>query len=361
MMRRLVRVTERLELLVPSGILGDPTINKQRALLRLLAVAKRENLNVATLVRNLAAEYPGRYGRKLMNVERWTSAGSSLVVALTQTPGALDQEQTLAIQCASDTDLMAETLDSLVRESDRREPTGEPDWGLAALLYVTALLGFAILVAAFIMIFIMPTFGVIFDEFGLDMPGEMDVLLELSRQLGVWVVLLLMLATGLMAMLFSERVRMRMQNSLLGRLWPPLRERRRASFLRLLALPTQLDKPIAPTVMAAAHYHPDQRWRRRLLQARTESETEAELWIQLERQGLIARGQSEQLSKLDRTTLRAWALRTLAEHSQQRSELRSRAWIANLQAVPVIIIGLFVGWVVLAVMHTLTGLIHSLA
>ena len=65
--------------------LSDTLDAMQHSLLRILAVAHRERLELAPLVANLAEEHRGRYRRRLRRLARRLNEGTALVDALEQT------------------------------------------------------------------------------------------------------------------------------------------------------------------------------------------------------------------------------------------------------------------------------------
>lgn len=335
--------------------------SKQISLLRVLAVARSENLDPKTLIQNLAAEYPDSYGQKLISLQRWIAADSSISAALAHTPGVLSDDDILAIQCGIETGTLDETLKFLVDQDPGHPESNTSEIIRSTLGYVFATLCFAVLVVTFLMVFIVPTFEQMFEEFALELPPLMLALIVFCREFAFVIPILILIAFAMGILFFFEDVRRALQRSMLGRLLPGKSARRKASLLRLFALPTSIGQPLATTVTAAAQHHSDRNCRQRLLQARTDSTSEADLWNQLARQGLITRNQGEQIVKIVSPSLRSWALETLADRTGRRGDQKNEFLARVLQHVPIIILGLFVGWIALAVMQTLTSLIQSLA
>jgi type II secretory pathway component PulF len=347
--------------ILPSGIVGNSLRSKQKSLLRILAVAHSQRLDPKTLIQNLAAEYSDAYGKKLMAFQRWIAAESSMSAALAHTPGALDEQDTLAIQCGIETNTLDETFEFLLRDDPglHEKRGGDLVWGTAG--YVIPILFMAVLITSFLLIFIVPTFEVIFEEFDLALPSLMSSLIEFNNRFGFLVPLLMLVGVGVGTLLLFSDVRRLLRHSVLGRLMPTASALRSAGLMRLLALPVGMGNPVGPTLTAAAQFHPDRNCRKRLLLARTNSQSDADTWSQLADQGLIKKSQSEQLRSIETPSLRAWALRTLADRTLDRSFQKTEFFARLLQHLPIIILGLFVAWVVIAVMQTLTSLIHSLA
>lgn len=355
------RITKPLRSIFPGGMVGNSRRSKQNSLLRILSVAHSQRLDPKTLIENLSAEYPGRYGQKLRLLQRWLAADSSISAAIAHTPGVLDEDDTLALQCGIETNTLDETLQFLLQHTERDDQSIASDLIRGMAGYVIGVLIFAMIVTTFLMIFIVPTLSQIFEEFALELPMAMSALIEFSELGATLVPLALLALIGSAVLLLFEDVRRAIRRSPLGRMMPTVARRQSAGLLRLLALPTSLGQPIGPTLTAAAQFHPNQRWRKRLLLARTGAVSESDIWRQLADQRLIARLQGEQLGNIENASLRAWTLVTLADRDRQLANQKTESIARVFQHVPTIILGIFVGWIVIAVMQTLTNLASSLA
>lgn len=353
--------TNFFRLLLPSGIVGNSLRSKQNSLLRMLSVSHSQRLDPKILIQNLAAEYPGPYGRKLMLLQRWIAADSSMVAALSHTRGVLDENDALAIQCGIETNTLDETFHCLLAHCEKDDHTATSDIVRGTIGYVIGVTCFATLVSAFLMIFIVPTFEQMFDEFEMALPATMSSLIDFSEQVAIFIPVLFMGVIGLVILLLVDDFRRGIRHSSLARFFPTIGRQRRAGLLRLLALPTALGQQIGPTLTAAAQFHPDRNFRKRLLRARTDAQSEADTWLQLAQQGLISRSHCDQLRKITSPSLRAWTLNALADKDRCLANQRTEFFARVIQHAPIIVLGIFVGWVAVAVIQTLTDLIGSLA
>lgn len=335
--------------------------SKQNSLLRMLSVSHSQHLDPKQLVQNLAAEYPDSYGQKLQRLQRWIAAESSMSAALAHTPGVLSDDDTLAIQCGIETNTLDDTFTFLLDHCE----SGDDSVGASILRntlgYVIALLCFAIIVTTFLMLFIVPTFQEMFKEFAMELPATMSSLVEFCDSFALLLPLILLFALGVAILFLFADFRRLIRYSPFRRLMPTVAMHQSAELFGLLAIPTGLGQPVAATLTAAAQFHPSRRNRQRLLQARTDSASDADTWNQLASQGLISKNQRDQLGYIVNPSLRAWTLRTLGDRLNIRASQRAETLARVAQHIPVILIGAFVGWVVVAVMQTLTHLIRSLA
>ena len=82
---------------------GESHACRQRSLLRLLALAHNERLDLAPLLENYANEQLGLYRVRVRRLARRVSEGTPIVEALEQTPEVLGDEAVLAIRFAART------------------------------------------------------------------------------------------------------------------------------------------------------------------------------------------------------------------------------------------------------------------
>jgi type II secretory pathway component PulF len=355
------RLSKQLQSIMPGRMVGNSLSSKQQSLLRILSISHSQRLEPKTLIQNLAAEYPDAYGRKLLRLQRWVAADSSMSAAIAHTPGVLSDGDALAIQCGIETNTLDETFDYLLEHNRRNEETTAAGVLRSSLEYVVAVLCFSIVIATFLMLFVVPTFVQLFDEFDMAIPFAMSSLIEFCKDFSLALPLVLLIALGVAVLFLSEDFRRLARHSPLGKLAPTVATRQSAGLLRLLAMPSKTGKPLAPTLTAAAQFHPDPKYRQRLLQARTDSVSDTDIWSQLARQKLISKNQGEQLGYITDSSLRAWTLSTLSDRTGDRAARRSEFLARIMQHIPVLMVGLFVGWIAIAIMQTLTHLIRSLA
>ena len=340
---------------------GISLYDKQTSLLRLLAVAHREQLDLAKLIGNLASEYPGAYGRRLHHFQRWIAADSSVAAALSHNPGVLDADDALAIQCGSATGLLRETYEDLLRHREPSLQNASANIIRSAFFYSVAIAFFTLLILTLVMIFIVPSIAAIFDEFAMELPPPMLTLVALCEGGAVYLPIMVLVFVVCLAAIVSSDPQRWISRTRLRRFWPSTSTQYSASLLRLVALPTEIGCAIGPTLTAAAQYHPDQVCRRRLLDVRTRSKTESELWLNLSRHRLIEADYGEQIVRISDPSVRAWTLRSLSKSLSVSGRQRAEFLARMIQYVPVILLGLLVGWIVIALLQTLSRLSLSLA
>ncbi|KAA5544567.1 hypothetical protein FYK55_09620 [Roseiconus nitratireducens] len=355
------RLRTRLNYILPRWVVGDTLHSQQRSLLRILAVSHSERLDPKRLIANLAVEHPGPYGRKLMNLQHWIAAGTPIGSALAHVPGALSAEDTLAIQCGIENGTLGETLSFLLDRADRPEAVDTSQVIQKTVAYTFTTFLIALIIVGFCTLFILPVFKEIFEEFGMELPWSFAALIKFTDTFGLVLVALFVVALLLGILIQFEDVRRLFHHSPLSRWLPGTASRRRSGLLQLLAIPTQSGQPLGPTLTAAAQFHPDRSVRRGMLEVRTQSQSDTDIWQQLARRGWISFNQSEQFNVITDPKLRAWALCTVAGQERQDVDQSESLLAQILQYAPVLLLGLFVAWIATAIFQALTSIILALA
>lgn len=356
----ITKTQQILQNVLPRWSVGESIRSQQDSLLRLLAVAHSQRLNPNTLIGNLAAEHTDSYGRKLKSLKRWIAAESPISVALTHTPGVLNRDDTLAIQCATETGTLNETFEFLTqhRESEREPSASETlSSSLAYILFVSTFIGFLVL---FLAMFILPTLIQIFAEFELKLPPAMLGLVEFTDHYwGFGIIAIILLVAFVLAMQSTD-VQRSFSQTWFGQRVLGMKKQNTAGILRLLAIPSNNGHPLAPTLTAAAQFHPNPRLRRKLLNVRTNCETDDDVWQQLALHRLITQNEGQQLRSIVDPRLRSWVLGKLADQKNSTASTRTEFLARLAQYAPVFLLSAIVGWIVIAVVQTLTAMVTSL-
>ncbi|WP_436716850.1 hypothetical protein U8335_06525 [Roseiconus lacunae] len=346
--------------LLPDGIIGPPTESKRRSLLRLLLVASSRSIPTSVVTLNLASEYRDRYGHKLERLAVWLKANSSLGAALTHTPGVLSENDSLLIRCGSEVASDESVVRFILEQDDASGLVRSQSRINQAIGYTIALLLISLLTITFLTLFILPTIIQIFEEFALELPPAMLLLVQASRELGwLWPVFVAISMVMVLSLMFED-VRRNLADRIPFRWLPGRREQECAGLLRLFAFPTEHGLPLADTITSAALHHPNRSLRRKLLEVRSRSNSDSECFNSLAGIGMIGTDHALSLARIDDHQIRSWALLQLASQLETRTRFRRDRVIRVAQYLPVLIVAIPIAWCVIAIFQTLTQLIHSL-
>ena len=295
---------------------SDSRTAMQRSLLRLLSVAHAERIEVMPLVANLAEEHRGTYRRRLRRLALRLADGTPLVDALEQTPEVLRDETVLAIRFANQTGTLEATYRHLVKQHDASSIRSEAIMR-QTIFYLFATLLILGLLLSFLMVFIVPTFEHMLDEFGIDQSAP--ALWSLRVMVACWINLanywvLWVLGIVLIAFLFWSSWSRRFFRRAFATRWVrSAAQARSAELLRLLSFAVEAGRPLPAALSTLARYHFDKNVRQDLLFARNEVEQGADVWTSLASARLLTRQESGALANSSSNQSRAWAMRRLAD------------------------------------------------
>jgi type II secretory pathway component PulF len=338
----------------------------ERALLQVLAMADRHNQPAPTLLAVLAREFPGDYGRGLMQLSATLSNGYSVVDALQQTPGIMDRSLVMALRLADQSRALPEMYESLLAGSGREETQSDSEWNnpLSELTQVGFGFLFAILMITFLMLFIIPTFEQMFAEFGLLLPAPMLWLIAFCRWFAsYWFVLA---AIGLVGAIVLSAGRFASLGVFLTRRFNPLARSEglvspSASLISLLAVAARLGQPIATGVHTLARYSQRPAARRRFGRVHERIEQGEEPWHSLAAEKLISRRDAQALITTDSGRAQAWLLDRSAAARQSRWLVRGRLATSTVTFLCTLALAFIVAWTAISVFMVLYSLVSSLS
>ncbi|MEZ6149511.1 MAG: type II secretion system F family protein [Pirellulaceae bacterium] len=330
------------------------------SLLRLLAVAHRERLDVRPLVGNLTNEFRGAARRRLARLSRRLAEGMPLVDALDQTPDALRDEDVLSLRFASGSGTLPQTYAELIERAQARSADAALQVRQALKYGFVLAIVFSLLIAM-MMTFISPTFKKMFEEFGLRLPATFAQLISTTDWIARY--LPLMMLFGLLAFGFIWFVRPIRHL----RRWFELRPLRasaqlqRAHLLRMLAQASGAGRPLPSSLSTLARYHFSRNTRVKLLVARNDIELGADPWGTLAASQLINSNEAQSLSGASSPRLRTWIMRRLAMQKEQVVYDRRATLAMLVHPAVVLFFGAIVAWVAVSFFSILVSMILSLS
>ena len=139
----------------------------------------------------------------IREIQEDIETGSSLSEAMSKHPKVFPQLYCQLIRAGETGGVLNTVLNQLAAHYDRQdEINGKVK---SALYYPLTILGIAILVVIFLMVFIVPSFVTMFSDFGADLPGPTKMLLGASDFLRSYWWLLILIISSIAALLYSYR------------------------------------------------------------------------------------------------------------------------------------------------------------
>lgn len=340
--------------------LGDSLACQQRSLVRMLSVAQRERLELAPIVRCLAEEHRGSYRRLLKRFARRLDAGVALVDALEQTPDVLDDDAVLALRFGSQSGTTQAAFEMLLSRDIPGDTAPSQNFKQVWAYWVVLACSIVFLLVV-MMVLIAPTFKKMFDEFGLNLPYALQLLIAVCDGFAKYAALWILLGIVVLGLFWSSATRRFFRRKLAPIFVQPIAQMRRAELLKLLAVGVDSGRPIAGSLSTLARYHFDYRVRQRLLFARNEIEQGVEVWQGLTQAELLTAKQAVAVTSAPSTEIRAWTLRQLAAGMQVAAQQRTSLGFALIQPLIVIVFGAIVMFIFVSFFSVLIALISSLS
>ena len=319
------------------------TLNaKQRGLLRLLALAHRESLDLKPLIDNYSREHRGRYRRKLTKLLRRLENATPIISAIEQVPDVIRDQDLLALQVAAKTGSLDSAYDELL---GTQQYFGELHQGfkqnLQIYTYIMAVV--FLFITSFITTFIFPVLQQMNKEFGMELDGHSLLLIEIvdywiNQWLGLF--FLAIFVSGFLNWSISFR---RVFRNLVAYISPRIGSIANGEILDLLALALMSGRPATAIIPVLASHHFDRRVRYRLQMVNTQSDN---LWAALSKYKILSAKESEILGAIEQPERLVWCLREFADRRRyqliQKRNLKMRLLhplITMIFAILVLLLG----------------------
>lgn len=336
------------------------TRGQRQSLLRLIVVATEENLPLASLLENWAADERGVQQRRLIHLVKLLKAGTTLADAVEQTAYILSDDEVLAIRFGAQSGTLAASVRQSLDEAKPGAATrSSPTRGNVLYIGIVIIVGF--FVVTFLQIRIVPEFKKILQEFSLDEPPILRWSVGLAHAFVAywWLPALLLFAIFFLAS--SARPGRRLRTAILSRFFRPARELRAADVLQKLSLVTEAGRPISGALSTLARYHFDPMMRHQLLFVRNEIEHGADVWESMAGVGMLTSPEVRVLNTSARVGNRSWVLKQLALGKLRRTKRRLEQLSEFALPALVVLLGAIVLFQALSVFLPLLKIIESLA
>lgn len=355
----------------------------ERALVRTLLFVTQHSrgsnpsIDAADLVRQLSNEYSGKSRASLQQVADLLASKVSIVDALEQTPMALDSNAVMALRLAHQTGSIERTLEGLIapnHDFDRPRSESAQD-SPGGLTQNGSQLLWAWLLVSFLMMFIVPTIEYMFDEFGMELPFAMNLLIGLSRSVSSYFLLFVLFIA------FLYLIERRLKGKRMW--WRGMRttsSEQISNLLNLLAMVVGQGRPVASGLATLANYHPTATIRARLAKATQMIQHGMPSWDALAEQKVISPTEARALARLEPATeiipsndvssidqterfrrTQAWMLRYIASRRSGRAWIRNGILLRVLSIGSLLVIAAVVSLAAIAMFQSVYSLVDSLA
>ncbi|MFO0913111.1 MAG: type II secretion system F family protein [Pirellulales bacterium] len=314
----------------------------QLAVLRLLEVAARHQLDATSLLRTYMQEAPLGARTQLQPFLERLEQGIPLADAVEATRGMLNRSDRLAIRYGVQSGTLAASLRDAIAHHEQIDFNSR--YRLHELVAYICVVGLAMtLIASFTVIKLFPTLAQIHQDFGQSLNWQFEAIRGTFEFIGRHAALFLIggLVLGWLAW-SGELSRWWRSNRWTGRLLAPI-DSRRSELWRCLATSSGAGRPIVSGISTLARYHYDPDVRQSLLFARNEIEHGSDPWSALRQVGLLTGDQQGLLAQAGSSESSGWVLKLLAQQVDQRRE----KWGNIFTSLARVFVVLFLGAIVL--------------
>ncbi len=331
----------------------------QNALLWLLTVSAERSMPLVPAVEAFAKERGGRFGRLAQRLAAMLKAGDSLPDAVCRCRGVLPADAVPMIRIGCDAGDLPRALRMAAAACNQDDAIWMSLFGKIAYLLAVPVFGMLILV--FLMLKIIPSFQKIFLDFGVQLPQITQWLIKASCfTVNYWFLFspLFLLGLGILIYMILRYYGWTYAD-------PPLvasfvRRLDAARVLDALALGVSRQRPLPECLATLAESHPKRAMRWRLQNVVQEIRAGGDWCESLRGQDLIRQPEFAILQAAQRVGNLPWAMREMAESGRRRLVCHVHAFCQGAFPPIMILMGLAVGFIVVALFMPLVCLIQRL-
>ncbi|MFY9254100.1 MAG: type II secretion system F family protein [Fuerstiella sp.] len=345
-------------------MLNRPEPIRQASLLMVLATGIGQASTLLNGLKALAAESGAPWSTRVMQLAALLEQGQTLSQALSAVQGLLPEPTLIAIRVGEETGTLRQVL-AAEAQGLMRTPYGNPARATlpSTLLWVVAIGMIAMAVVSFIMIFIIPKFKKIFDDFGVELPQMTNSLIGMSDwAMHYWYLALLPLIT-IVALTKYWFFRGYVQWVSHGRLfftehyprfWTPL-------ILRMLSITVAAESSISNGLHAILGELRPGRAANALSSVRMKVNGGTDCLEALYQDGFLNSREVMFLNSARRTRHLDWGMIHLSRTVLRRREIWAQRLCSFIQPCILLAVGFMVGFIVIALFLPLVKLLNDLS
>ena len=206
-----LNVEQQLLVTAAADEILETTNIHQQALVRMLAVASEHKLNAANLLEDLRVEMRSATARDIPRVVSGLRSGVPIGSVFNQIPGVVPESVVMAMADVQSQGLQKPLNQALLNAPTIRRREGDHAQDTTIVSKLGGLFWrfiFATNILTFMMLFVVPQFKDMFEEFGIEMPSSMRHLIEFSNvAIQFWFVFaLIFFAVGLYLLIWKRHV-----------------------------------------------------------------------------------------------------------------------------------------------------------
>lgn len=346
---------------VALSLFGVTNATKRATLLWVLAIATEKQLPLVNALDALADESAGNWQHKLEDFTAMVQEGTPMAEAAAAVPGLLADETLMAIRVAAESGTLVTALRSEAERISTQNEFSNSRNLLQTTIYVASVVTVSMLVVSFIMVYIIPKFKKIFEDFGVELPRMTMWLIDVSdAAVSLWFLAmpLYFLTLGGVVYYCYWATNVGSGTSALASILPRTSA---GSLLRCLSHVVDAGRPLAPAIESMANHHSSRAVYRKLSAVFDDVESGDNCWESMELHGLLKRRELAVIRSAERAGNAGWALRHVGHELDRRFSNRLELIGQLVRPVILLLLGIAVGFVVIALFMPVLKLINDLS
>jgi general secretion pathway protein F len=334
--------------------------SQRNALLWLLVISAERSMPLGPAIEAFATEQGGSFAAAARRLAELLAGGTPLPDALELCPGLLPTYVLPMIRVGCQSGALAPALRQAATVHDQHAPLFVSLVGKISYLMLLPIFGSIVLV--FVMVWIIPKFRSIFQDFRMDLPAMTELLIQSSYfVVNYWYLL------SPLFLFFAWLLVYSVLRYFGWTLWDmPLAGRlaRRLDSSRILdglAIVARQQRPLVEGIAMLAESYPKSDIRRRLTLATFDIESGGDWAESLWRHSLIRRPDLAVLQAAQRAGNLPWAMQEVADSARRRFFYKLQALVQGAFPVVVLCLGAVVMFIVTALFLPLISIINKLA
>jgi type IV pilus assembly protein PilC len=283
-----------------------------------------------------------------------------LADALERLPGLLPPHGVWAVRVGAEPGTLSARLKATAKEFSDQNDQVYWTWR-GTLFYLGAVLTVLLSIASFIMMYIIPKYKKIFQDFGTELPALTMWIIDVSDEITQWLPMIaLAVMIGLAWLAWRTRHGTTSGGVFRGLLFSHARGHT-PDLLRILSIVVQGGRPLVGAVSTMARHHPSATVRNHLLFLRNEIERGGEIWDDLAELGFLKPSESRILEAASRAGNLSWALAEIAGSIERDVDYRTTYVLEIVRPVVLVAVSLAVGIFAIGIFLPLVKLVNDLS
>lgn len=344
-----------------------PNVASRAMILRIIAIGLERKVSLPPLIKAFANESGWWERRRLHQLANRLGAGFTVSEALDSLGGFVPAEISAAAFTAEQCGNLPQTLKRLSSDWERTALERGQQLPIT-LLYFAILCSLVMAIVGFLSIWILPKFKAIFRDFNLDMPNHVvgvPLSFDELHLVMAWtdvMVLFILAAFVFTGRLYFSRF---FGGEWLGSVYEAWffkfkPDRQTPLILKSLQVPLENGKPLAVAVETLTVHHPYPFMRSKMISVLDDLTNGLSCWESLQNLKLLNPLQRSLLETAERNEHLEWTLGELAGNFERRTNRRLQVLGMILQPCALLMLGLFIGWIVLTFFYPLIFIMDHL-